>query len=754
MGTTNKARRHPYQDNTLAIEGRIEDLLGRMTLEEKVYQMGSVVCLWWDHSAELLRDRQKRFSPAKARKVIGKRGLSQLGWVVRSLPPNDGARFANAAQKFAREETRLGIPFIIHDEALHGLMAQGSTSYPQAIAMASSWDPEMMQRISVAIGKETSSRGIQQVLSPAMDIARDPRCGRTEESYGEDPFLAARMAHAFVKGVQSQGVIATPKHFVANFVGNGGRDSHEIHFSKRILREVYFPPFEAAIKEAGALSIMAAYNAVDGEPCSSNAWLLNEVLRGEWGFRGMVVSDYQSVPYIHTKHRTAASLAEAGKKAVEAGMDVELPEMAAFAPMLKLAEKGGVSLEAIHACVRNVLRVKFQLGLFENPFVNPSKAAKVCDCAEHRSLALEAGRKGIVLLKNQVGALPLSRTVTSIAVIGPNAMEARLGGYSGSGIKLVSPLQGIRKRAGKGAHVTFAEGCKIRDDSRDGFRSAVDAAARSDVVILCMGNTSDTEGEDKDRCNLDLPGVQEDLILAVAATGTPVMVVLINGSAVTMGRWIDKVQAVVEAWYPGNRGANAIAGILFGAVNPSGRLPVSFPLAESQLPHPIITGQNPIGRTIRTIGTPTAYDVIYNEGSKVGYRWFEDQRTTPQFPFGYGLSYTTFSYGGLKAAGGGTITVSFDVRNTGARAGKTVAQVYAKPPVGNARLIGWSKVDLAPGETKHVTLTADPRLLARFDSDANMWRIADGDYTVRLGGSVADIAAVATAHVNEGTVKP
>jgi len=721
MGTTNKARRHPYQDNTLAIEGRIEDLLGRMTLEEKVYQMGSVVCLWWDHSAELLRDRQKRFSPAKARKVIGKRGLSQLGWVVRSLPPNDGARFANAAQKFAREETRLGIPFIIHDEALHGLMAQGSTSYPQAIAMASSWDPEMMQRISVAIGKETSSRGIQQVLSPAMDIARDPRCGRTEESYGEDPFLAARMAHAFVKGVQSQGVIATPKHFVANFVGNGGRDSHEIHFSKRILREVYFPPFEAAIKEAGALSIMAAYNAVDGEPCSSNAWLLNEVLRGEWGFRGMVVSDYQSVPYIHTKHRTAASLAEAGKKAVEAGMDVELPEMAAFAPMLKLAEKGGVSLEAIHACVRNVLRVKFQLGLFENPFVNPSKAAKVCDCAEHRSLALEAGRKGIVLLKNQVGALPLSRTVTSIAVIGPNAMEARLGGYSGSGIKLVSPLQGIRKRAGKGAHVTFAEGCKIRDDSRDGFRSAVDAAARSDVVILCMGNTSDTEGEDKDRCNLDLPGVQEDLILAVAATGTPVMVVLINGSAVTMGRWIDKVQAVVEAWYPGEEGGTAIAEVLFGDCNPSGRLPITFPKT---------TGQAPL------------YYNAKPSGRKDDYVDLRGEQTL--FPFGFGLSYTRFKYTNLKVTpktieAMGEVTVSVDVQNTGKRKGDEVVQLYLSDLYASVsrpikELKGFQRVTLGAGQKRRVSFRLGERELRMLDKHLH-WVVEPGAFEVVVGGN-------------------
>jgi beta-glucosidase len=721
MGKTNKARRHPYQDNTLAIEGRIEDLLGRMTLEEKVCQMGSVVCLWWDHTAELLRDKQKRFSPAKARKVIGKRGLSQLGWVVRSLPPNDGAQFANAAQKFAREETRLGIPFIIHDEALHGLMAQGSTSYPQAIAMASSWDPEMMQRISVAIGKETASRGIQQLLSPAMDIARDPRCGRTEESYGEDPFLAARMAYAFVKGVQSQGVIATPKHFVANFVGNGGRDSHEIHFSKRILREVYFPPFEAAIKEAGALAIMVAYNAVDGEPCSSNAWLLNEVLRGEWGFRGMVVSDYQSVQYIHTKHRTAASLAEAGKKAVEAGMNVELPEMAAFAPMLKLAEKGGVSLEAINACVRNVLRVKFQLGLFENPFVDPSKAAKVCDCAEHRSLALEAARKGIVLLKNQVGALPLSRTVKSIAVIGPNAMEARLGGYSGSGITLVSPLQGISKRAGKGAHVTFAEGCKIRDDSREGFRTAVDAAAQSDVAILCMGNTSDTEGEDKDRCNLDLPGVQEDLILAVAATGTPVMVVLINGSAVTMGRWIDKVQAVVEAWYPGEEGGTAIAEILFGDCNPSGRLPITFPKTTGQAP--LYYNAKPSGRT---------NDYVDLRGEQ------------PLFPFGFGLSYTRFKYTNLKVTpktieAMGEVTVSVDVQNTGKREGDEVVQLYLSDLYASVsrpakELKGFQRITLAAGQKQRVSFRLGERELRMLDKHLH-WVVEPGDFEVVVGGN-------------------
>ncbi|MDP6630258.1 MAG: glycoside hydrolase family 3 C-terminal domain-containing protein, partial [Kiritimatiellia bacterium] len=651
---------------------------------------------------------------------IGKRGLSQLGWVVRSLSPRDGARFSNAAQKFAREETRLGIPFIIHDEALHGLMAEGSTSFPQAIAMASSWDPDMMHRISVAIGKETVCRGINQVLSPAMDIARDQRCGRVEETYGEDPFLSARMAFAFVKGVQSQGVAATPKHYVANFVGAGGRDSHEVHLSERILREIYFPPFEAAIKDAGALSLMAAYNAVDGEPCVSNAWLLKDVLRGEWGFRGMVVSDYEALKFTHLKHRTASDMAEAGKKAIEAGLDVEMPGKDAVTAMLPLAEEGRVSMEAIDEAVRNVLRVKFQLGLFDNPYVDPAEAAGVCDCAEHRELALEAARKGIVLLRNQPDTLPLSRTAKSIAVIGPNAKQAQLGGYSGSGIRLVSPLQGIRKRAGKKMKVSFSEGCKIKDDSRAGFSRAVSAAAQADVAVLCMGNTSDTEGEDKDRCNLDLPGVQEELILAVAATGTPVIVVLINGSAITMGRWLDKVHAVVEAWYPGEEGGTAIADVLFGDCNPSGRLPVTFPKTASQLP--LYYNAKPSGR---------CDDYVDLRGPQA------------LFPFGFGLSYTTFKYTNLKITPGtiapmGRVTVSVDVRNTGKRKGDEVVQLYLSDLYASVsrpikELKGFQRLTLKPGQKQRVSFQLGEKELRMLDRNMN-WVVEPGEFEVLVGG--------------------
>jgi len=348
-------------------------------------------------------------------------------------------------------------------------------------------------------------------------------------------------------------VVCTPKHFVANFVGDGGRDSYPIHFSERILREVYFPAFKASVEKANALSIMAAYNSLDGVPCSCNRWLLTDVLRGEWGFKGFVVSDYGSVLHIKTKHGVAGNKAEAAEKAIKAGLDMELPESNCFEELLTFVQEGKVSEEIIDEAVRRVLRVKFWLGLFENPYVDPEYAEKICGCEEHRKLALKAAREAIVLLKND-GILPLSKNLKSVAVIGPNAGKARLGGYSGYGVKVVTPLEGIRNKVSKNTEVYFAEGCELAGTSKGGFEEAVKIAKKSDVAIVFVGNSEETEGEDRDRCNLDLPGVQADLIKEVCNTGIPMVVVLINGSAIIMTEWIDKVNAVVEAWYPGEEG--------------------------------------------------------------------------------------------------------------------------------------------------------------------------------------------------------
>ncbi|MDD5454550.1 MAG: glycoside hydrolase family 3 N-terminal domain-containing protein [Candidatus Ratteibacteria bacterium] len=739
MNSENK-QKPIYLDKNAPIEERVEDLLARMTMEEKVHQM---VGMWnWKEQRffvtsqrnfdwRRIADRAKlmailkkaKFSPERAKKYIGN-GLGQLSMGITHFTPKTAAERANQVQKFAKEKTRLGIPIIIHDECLHGCMAINSTSFPQSIALASMWDDKLMQEIAVTIGKETRARGIRQCLSPTINIARDPRCGRTEETYGEDPYLTSRIAIAFVKGIQSQGVVTTPKHYAANFVGDGGRDSNEIHFSERILREIYFPAFEACVKEANALSIMAAYNSLDGVPCSSNKWLLTNVLRKEWGFKGFVVSDYFSVVHIYEKHKVANTKAEAAKQAAEAGLDIELPNINCFEKLTELVKRNKISIETINKCVRRILWVKFYLGLFEEPYVNPKKAEKICDCAEHRQLALKAAQKSIVLLKNNKNILPL-KNIKSIAVIGPNADEPRLGGYScREPNHVVTPLEGIKNRASKKIIINFAQGCTIKDKSEKGFESAVSAAEKSDIAILFMGNSDKTEGEARDRSNLNLPGAQEELIKEIAKTDKPVIVVLTGGSVITMGNWINKVQAVIEAWYPGEEGGNAIADILFGNCNPSGHLPITFPKTTGQLP--LYYNYKPSGRD---------EDYVDLRGKQ------------PLFPFGFGLSYTTFKYSNLKIAPKkihpcGKTTVSVEVKNTGKYEGNEVVQLYLRDTYSSIarpvkELKGFKKITLKPGEKKKVEFILTVKEL-RF-LDRNMEYVVEpGTFKVMVGPNSAE----------------
>ncbi|MBN1545565.1 MAG: glycoside hydrolase family 3 C-terminal domain-containing protein, partial [Syntrophaceae bacterium] len=726
-------------DRNIPIEERVNDLLNRMTLEEKINQM----CAFGDFGnlnifiieEGQLDDRQMEdalfhtifekgsFSAEKAKKTIGK-GIGQLSTIGRYCSPRMGAERANAIQHFAIEQTRLGIPIIIHDECLHGLMATGSTSFPQAIALASTWDDALMEEVAMVIGKETKSRGIHQCLSPTINIARDPRCGRTEETYGEDPFLTSRMAVAYVKGVQSQDVACTPKHFVANFVGIGGRDSNEIELSERSLREVYFPAFEACVKEANALSIMAAYNSLDGIPCSSNRWLLTDILRKEWGFKGFVVSDYYSVIDLFNKHKTAENKAEAGKQAAEAGLDVELPHSDCYPGLKDLVEKGKITIEVVDAGVRRILRVKFLLGLFDDPYVDPDYAEKICHCEAHRELALKAAQKSIVLLKNENSVLPFKKNMQTIAVIGPNADQARLGGYSTREIKVVTPLEGMKNRASHNVSIQYARGCDVTGLSKKGFQKAVKLAQSSDVAVLFMGNSVKTEGESRDRCDLDLPGIQEELIVEICNTGTPVIVVLISGSVVTMGKWIDRVQGIVEAWYPGEEGGNAIADILFGNCNPGGRLPVTFTKTVGQLP--LYYNSRPSGRV-------DDYVDLRGEQS--------------QFAFGYGLSYTTFEFGKprLKKS---TIrqdestAVLVDVTNTGKVAGDAVVQMYIRDRIGSIsrpikELKGFRRITLSPGQKKTVSLDITPDHLSFYN--VQMDRVIEpGEFDIMVGNSFRD----------------
>jgi beta-glucosidase len=657
---------------------KIRNLIGKMSLEEKVAQL---------YCIERYKFFEKgSFSKEKATSTL-KNGVGQISPILRSFDPGQGVRIANEIQKISLI-TGAKIPAIIHDECLHGCMAKRSTSFPQSIALASSWAPEMIYKMAKIIGKETRARGIHQALSPTINIARDARHGRVEETYGEDPYLTSCMAVAFIKGLQSEKVIATPKHFAADFASDGGRDSGPVFFSERILRELFFPAFKASIVEAKALSLMAAYNSINGIPSSSNRWLLTDILRKEWGFDGFVVSDYGSVYRIYGSHNVANSTGEAAKLAIEAGLDVELPDGICYLELVNLVKEGKVSMSSIDESVKRILKAKMWLGIFENPYSDPDVAEKICDCDSHRQFALEVAEKCMVLLKNN-GVLPLQRDIGSIAVIGPNADAIQLGGYSGYGMKVVTAFEGIRNKSSKRTKIYFAEGCKVNDRSKDGFSKAISAAGKADVAILVMGNSAETEGEGRDRCNLNLPGIQEDLIKAIADTGTPVVVILINGSAITMTNWIDNVDAIIEAWYPGEEGGNAIANIIFGETNPSGKLPITFPKYTGQLP--LYYNHLPCVRT---------YDYVESRGKQ------------SMFPFGYGLSYTNFQYKNLKVSpevfsGKGNIKISLEIENTGKYAGEEIVQLYIRDIVSSIirpvkELKRFSRIQLKQGEKKKV----------------------------------------------------
>ncbi len=839
-----------FEDPDQPVEKRVEDLLKKMTLQEKIGQLGS------------------------GRKVL-ENGIGNLSHVTRGLSAREGAARANELQAESIEQTRLGIPTILHDECLHGCVAKFSTSFPQAIGLAATWNPELVYRVAKATAKETRTRGIHQCLSPVVNIARDVRAGRTEESYGEDPYLTSAMGEAFCRAMMEEGVIATPKHFAANFVGDGGRDSNEIHFSERILREIYFPGFKACVK-AGALSLMAAYNSLDGTPCSSNRWLLTEILRDEWGFEGFVVSDYGSVAGIFFSHRVTSSLEEAAKLALEAGLEVELPDTYFFGePLLKAVEKNLVTEDVVDEAVRRVLKTKFLIGLFDNPFVDPEAAEKLCNCDEHVQLALQAARETMVLLKND-GVLPLNReSINSIAVLGPASDKVKLGGYSTVPSYTVTPLDGIKSKVkpetkirhaksslGMGKYVPipsrflipvsesekhglrgeyydnrdlngnpvltrideqvnynwgggspdpklpsddfsvrwvgklvapksamyeiglatddgvrfWLDGKLLIDSWRDRgvtldtvsvrleegrqydvkieyyehtgdaaafllwdyvdvstpeIQEAVKLAKKSDVAIVFA---EVVEGEGKDRAMLDLPKLQEILVEKVVETGTPTIVILMTGSAVT-GEWVKKVKAIIQAWYPGQEGGRAIADVLFGDYNPGGRLPFTWPRYVGQLP--LYYNYKPTGR---------GYDYV-------------DMSGAPLYPFGHGLSYTKFEYSSLRIEAHGDegpFEISFDITNIGEKEGEEVAQLYVQDPVASIarpvkELKGFRRVTLKPGERKTIILSLTADDLAFLD--ANMRRIVEpGEFRIMVGGSSEDIRLQASLNIKRRIV--
>jgi beta-glucosidase len=740
-----------YRNANLPIEQRVADLLSLMTIEEKVAQ---VTCLWSkkpqqiDEPGSFTFPDRGPFSPEKAAVVL-KNGIGEIARQRERKGPRDSAIFANAVQKYLVENTRLGIPAIFHDEALHGHMAQGSTSFPQPIALAGSWDTDLITKVFTVAALEARSRGGHQVLGPNLDIAREPRWGRSEETYGEDPYLASRMGVACIEalqgpgpGVDSQHVMATAKHFAAHGQPEGGTNIAPANYSERVLREYFLPTFEAAVTEAGVMSVMPSYNEIDGIPSHSSDWLLQRILREEWGFRGLVAADYDGINQLVTRHSVAANKAEAAKIAIEAGVDIELPDPDCYPLLTGLLAEGKVSMATLDRAVSRVLRAKFLLGLFENPYVEPDRAVSVTNTREHQELAAEAARRCIVLLKNEGNLLPLDRTrLRSIAVIGPNAARVHLGGYSDDPGRGVSLLQGIQNKVQTAVKVNYAEGCKITreggnwwgdsstlNDPADDAKliaQAVDVAKSSDVCVLAIGGNEDTNREAwaeshlGDRDSLDLVGRQNDLVKVILETGKPTVVFLINSGPLSINYVAEKVPAILEGFYLGQETGTAAADVLFGDYNPAGKLAVSFPRSVGQL--------------------PIYYN--YKPSAKRGYLFANKE---PLFPFGYGLSYSTFDYSNLKVTPerigpGGQATVTVTVTNTGKRAGDEIVEMYIRDQVSSVtrpvrELKGFQRITLAPGESKTVSLSITPDKLAFFDR--NMKRVVEpGLFDIMVGPS-------------------
>ncbi len=870
--TTHAQVAPPYKDPGLPVEARVKDLLGRMTTEEKFWQLFMIPGDLDKASPQQYRHGIFGFQVSAAAQGDAGGQLLQYKTTENALTL---ATKINRIQRYFVDSSRLGIPIIAFDEALHGLVRDGATAFPQAIGLAASWDTALMRQVSTAIAAETRVRGIRQILTPVVNIASDVRWGRTEETYGEDPFLVSEMGVAFVRSFEETGIITTPKHFVAN-VGDGGRDSYPIHYNERLLEEIYLPPFRACIERGGSRSVMTAYNSLDGVACSANSWLLQQKLKKAWGFKGFVISDANAVGGELVLHYTATDYADAGRHAINNGLDVIFQTSYDHHPLfIPSFLDGRVDSARLNEAVARVLRAKFELGLFEHPYVRTDGAAAL-NAAAHKALARKAAQESIVLLKNEKQVLPLSPGVKTIALIGEEATAARLGGYSGPGNGKVNMLEGMRQRAGSKVKILYAPGAGINStdyvvvpsqylqhgnkqeglkgeyfnnltlsgapvltrtdkdinfhwtlfspapsvnldfysarwtgniqspqtgqfriglEGNDGYRlyvnnklvvdnwqkqtyqtmtgnvffekgksysirieffepvgnahlklvwnagvvnyqakkiqEAVAIAQKADVAVIAVGIH---EGEFQDRALLGLPGHQEALINAVAATGKRVVVVLVGGSAITMSSWINKVAGIVDVWYPGEEGGHAVADVLFGDYNPAGRLPITFPVHEAQLP--LVYNHKPTGRG----------DDYHNLSG------------LPLFPFGFGLSYTQFEYSNLQLDNqvitpSGSTAVRCTIKNTGSRAGAEVVQLYTRDLLASVarpvmELKGFQRITLQPGESREVVFAITPGMLQMLNLEMKTV-VEPGDFRIMIGASSRDIRLKTTLTAKE-----
>jgi beta-glucosidase len=727
-----------------------------MTLEEKAAQM---LCVWQEKAQKLVNEKGE-FDEAKAKKAFrDKRGLGQVG-----RPSDAGggrnarqmADLTNAIQRFFLENSRLGIPVMFHEECLHGHAAPDGTSFPQPIALGASFNPGLVEQLFRMTALEARLRGAHHALTPVVDVAREPRWGRVEETYGEDPYLVSRLGIAAVRGFQGdrnfrdrRHVLATLKHFVGHGQPESGMNCAPANVAERVLRETFFYTFKEALREAGAVTVMASYNEVDGVPSHANKWLLKDVLRKEMGFKGFIVSDYYAISELGYRpdthgHFVAKDKKESAALAVNAGVNIELPDPDCYLHLVELVKKGVLKESQLDELVAPMLFWKFEMGLFDDPYVDPAEAERVVGCEEHRQLAIRAAQESITLLKNDNDLAPLDRSkIRTIALIGPNADRTLLGGYSGVPKHEVTVLEGILAKVGKQIKVLYSEGCKITvggnwnqdpvvpsdpEEDRRQIKEAIQVAKKADVIVLAIGGNEQTSREAwnlqhmGDRTSLDLMGRQNELIDAMVALGKPVIAFLFNGRPLAANNLFAKVPVVYECFYLGQETGHAVADVLFGDVNPGGKLPISFPRSAGHLP------------------------VFYNykPSARRGYL-FDD--VSPLFAFGYGLSYTTFELRNARLTKKritpkGATQVQVDVTNTGKRAGSEVVQLYIRDLVSSVtrpvkELKGFRKVHLEPGQSTAVTLDITPDSLAFYDIHMKH-TVEPGDFEIMIGTSSRD----------------
>src|SRR6266568_1379039 len=701
----------PLSAQRPAAEPKIDSLLARMTLEEKLGQLNQV-------------------------SVDGQPNAEQMDLVRKGLVGSflnlAGADATHAAQQVAVTESRLHIPLLFGLDVIHGYR----TIFPIPLGEAASWDPEAVRAAAHVAATEASAAGVHWTFAPMVDIARDPRWGRIAEGSGEDPYLGSAMAAARVRGFQGtdprapDAVLATVKHFAAYGGAEGGRDYNTVDLSERTLREVYLPPYRAAL-DAGAATVMTSFNEIGGIPSTASPWLMTTVLRREWGFKGFVVSDWTAVAEL-INHGVAGSRADAGKLALQAGVDMDMVSRIYVSDLPALVRAGRIPMAVVNEAVRRVLRAKAALGLFDDPDhgASPERERAALLAPEHRQLARRVAEESIVLLKNEGQVLPLAARVKTLAVIGPVADDkaSALGSWPGRGEPqdAVTPLEGIKQRAGS-VSVVYAKGCGITDTSTAGFAEAVAAAKQADLAVLVLGEAGDMSGEAASRAQIDLPGVQPQLLEAIHATGTPIVLVVMSGRPLTIPWAAEHVPAIVESWFLGVETGPALAAVLFGDVSPSGKLPATFPRS---------VGQIPLYYNHKNTGRPTGPDKYTSK--------YIDLPVTPLFPFGHGLSYTTFSYSDLKfsaprIAPTGTLRVSVTVTNTGSREGAEVVQLYVHDEVASVTrpvraLAGFRRVSLKPGEARTVELPLTTRELGLYNKDMK-FVVEPGKFRVFVGGS-------------------